>query len=211
MASGMPVGSLQLPAPAPPGKKGMPGRDVLDCSQPGGGPVSRNWSARDVHPMELDKVRFHHVARHLYQPTEHWEQVIPGLGDARGRAWTAGCAPAILDARWPDCERALPACQTHVLQDHDTLLAPAYLKEVVSADQVGQVGALPEKKGQGPGWAFVGDTGVMVIVREVGPSRRPEVKTAYRIEPKRREARGPDDFLKAALRKLRDTTSWKGG
>jgi hypothetical protein len=173
--------------------------------------VSRNWSARDVHPMELDQVRFHHVARHLYQPRERWEQVIPGLGDARSRAWTAGCAPALLDARHPDCEQVLPACRAHVLQDHDTLLAPAYLKEVASADQVGQAGALQEEKGKGPGWAFVGDKGVMVIVREVGPSRRPEVKTAYRVKPKRGEGRRPEDFLKAALRKLSDTTPWKGG
>ncbi len=172
--------------------------------------MSRNWSASDVQPMKSDRERFQHVARHLYQPREHWEHVIPGLGDARGRAWKSGCSPVLLDAPEPDCERVLPACRTHVLQDHDTLLAPAYLRELARADQIGQAGALPAEKGRGPGWAFVGEDGVMVIVREVGPSRRPEVKTAYRVEPKR-GGRRPEDFLKAALRKLRDTTSWKGG
>ena len=38
--------------------------------------MSRQWKASDVHPMKLDRVRFHHVARHLYRPVEHWEQVI---------------------------------------------------------------------------------------------------------------------------------------
>lgn len=169
--------------------------------------MSRQWKASDVHPMELNRVRFHHVARHLYRPEEHWEQVIPGLGDARGSAWKAGCAESILEAQNPDCDRASPDCRTHVLRDHDDILAPAYLKELESGDRVGHAGHLLDKD-KGPGWAFVGDLGVMVIVREVGATRRPEVKTAYRVVPRR--GNRPEDFLKAALQKLRDKTSWKG-
>lgn len=169
--------------------------------------MSRQWKASDVHPMELDRVRFHHVARHLYRPVEHWEQVIPGLGDARGLAWKAGCAESILEAPNPDCDRAPPDCRTHVLRDHDDILAPAYLRELERGDQAGQAGHLLDKD-KGPGWAFVGDRGVMVIVREVGTTKRPEVKTAYRVVPRR--GNRPEDFLKAALQKLRDKTSWKG-
>jgi len=156
--------------------------------------------------MESDRVRFHHVARHLYKPEERWGHVIPHLADVRGLAWKAGCAEVILDAPYPDCDRASPSCRAHVLRDHDTLLAPAYMGELSLADQAGRVGNLLAGV---RGWAFVGDRGVMVIVREVGPSRNPEVKTAYRVVPRR--GREPEDFYKAAVQKLRDKTSWKGG
>lgn len=171
--------------------------------------MRRDWRASDVHPMELERVRFHHVARHLYKPAEHWDHVIPNLGDARGRAWKAGCAEFILEAQYPDCDRAAPGCRTHVLQDHDSLLAPAYLEELSLAERAGREGfLLDEEKKKGPGWAFVGDRGVMVIVREVGPTRRPEVKSAYRVVP--RKGQRPEDFFKAALQKLRDKTTRKG-
>ncbi|MCY1047036.1 hypothetical protein OV208_37390 [Corallococcus sp. bb12-1] len=172
--------------------------------------MRRLWSASDVRPMELDQVRFGHVARHLYQSDEKWEQVIPALGNAgaaRDRACKAGCAEALLEAPHPDCDRCQPSCRAHVLQDHDALLAPAYLNEVSRAEHLGQVGALPRKEGSGPGWAFVGEGGVMVIVREVGRLRRPEVKTAYRVVPKK--GHSPESFLKEALHKLSDKTLWK--
>lgn len=156
--------------------------------------------------MLSERVCFDHVARHLYQPKERWEQVIPRLGDARARAWAAGCAETILDAPNPDCDRAQSSCREHVQRDHDTLLMPAYLKEIEGAEHAGQVGGLPDAKGMGRGWAFVGNRGVYVIVREVGPSHRPEVKTAYRVVP--RKGHQPEDFRKAALRKLRDKTTW---
>ncbi len=170
--------------------------------------MGRHWRATEVQPMVSDRVRFHHVARHLYKPREQWDQVIPHLGDARGRAWKAGCAEAILEARYPECERALPDCRAHVLRDHDTLLAPAYMEETAHAERAGQVGEFLEEKGKGPGWALVGGNGVMVVIRGVGPTRRPEVKSAYRVVPLR--GRRPEDFLKAALQKLSDKTSWKG-
>ena len=168
--------------------------------------VRRHWKASEVHPMQSERSRFQHVARHLYVRREQWEQVVPNLGDALERAWKAGCAEALLAAPHPDCDLALPACRAHVLQDHDVFLAPAYMGEVTRGEQLGQAGELLDRD-KGPGWAFVGERGVMVIVREVGHDRRPEVKSAYRIVPPR--GRRPEDFLKAARRKLSDKTSWK--
>jgi hypothetical protein len=156
--------------------------------------------------MESDRVRFHHVAKHLYQPKERWDYVIPKLVDVRELAWRAGCAETILDAPRPECDRASSSCRAHVLRDHDTLLAPAYIDELSLADQAGRVGNLLD---DARGWAFVGDRGVMVIVREVGTPRHPEVKTAYRVIPRR--GRQPEDFFKAAVQKLKDKAAWKEG
>lgn len=169
--------------------------------------MSRSWSADEVHPMEGERVQFAHVARHLYETEERWELVVPELGDARGRAWKAGCAPTVLEAPHPDCYVASQSCRTHVLGDHDRLLAPAYKRELCSADAANRFGHLDDDR---RGWAFVGDGGVLVIVRETGPGRRPEVKTAYRVVP-RGKARGPEDFFKEAVRKLQDKSSWKDG
>lgn len=170
--------------------------------------MSRDWRATDVHAMDGERVQFAHVARHLYRMSERWDYVVPGLGDARGRAWEAGCAPAVLETRQPDCDRASNGCRAHVLRDHDQILAPAYMQELGAAEAAGRFGRLHD----GPrGWAFVGDRGVSVVVREVGPRRRPEVKTAYRVVPPRGDLRRPEDFLKAAVRKLRDKSSWNGG
>lgn len=170
--------------------------------------MKRDWKVADVRTMDGERVQFAHVARHLYQPNERWDQVVPELGDARTRAWAAGCAPAVLDAPHPDCCRASDGCQVHVLRDHDQILAPAYRQEMGCAEVAGRLGQLKDDR---RGWVFVGDRGVFVIVREVGPQHRPEVKTAYRIVPPRGEGRGLNDFVKAAVRKLRDKSSWDGG
>jgi hypothetical protein len=169
--------------------------------------MSRDWRAADVHAMNGERVQFAHVARHLYQESERWEQVVPDLGDARGRAWEAGCAPAVLEARHPDCYMVSDGCRAHVLRDHDQLLAPAYGQELRSAEVAGRLGQLNDRARC---WAFVGDRGVFVVVREVGALHRPEVKTAYRVVPPRGDLRRPEDFLKAAVRKLRDKSSWNG-
>ena len=167
-----------------------------------------SWPASAVRDLEEDRERFSHVARHLYRHEERWEQVVPDLGDARARAWDKGCAPAILEAPHPDCDRASASCRSHVLRDHDELLAPAYRRELHCAEASERVGQLH----QGPrGWACVGDAGVYVVVREVGPERVPQVKSAYRIIPKQGEGRRPVDFLKAAVRRLSDKTSWTSG
>lgn len=169
--------------------------------------MSRTWSATDVHAMDGERVQFAHVVRHLYRTSEHWDHVVPDLGDACGRAREAGCAPSVLGAHHPDCDRASDGCRAHVLRDHDQLLAPAYAQELGGAEAAGRFGRLHD----GPrGWAFVGDLGVFVVVREVGPRHRPEVKTSYRVVPPRGNLRRPEDFFKAAVRKLRDKSSWNG-
>lgn len=170
--------------------------------------MSRGWAADDVRSMEGDRVQFAHVARHLYREAERWDQVVPGLGNVRARAWGEGCAPAVLETPHPDCYLASEACRKHVLGDHDRHLAPAYRRELHAAEAASRFGQL----GNNPrGWAFVGEGGVLVIVREVGADRGPEVKTAYRVVPGQREAPSSQDFFKAAVRKLRDKSSWKGG
>ena len=120
----------------------------------------------------------------------------------------AGCVRAELRAPHPDCHRVTDQCREHVLRDHDEVLSPAYRRALSDAEEVGRMGRMGDDK---RAWAFVGDRGVTVIVREVGRPRRPEVKTAYRVVPRRSEGREPEDFYKAAVRKLRDKTSWKGG
>lgn len=169
--------------------------------------MSRDWRADDVRSMEGDRVQFAHVARHLYNEKERWEQTVPGLGDAHGRACAAGCVTAVLNAPRPDCYLTSEACRAHVLSDHDRLLAPTYRRELYAGDEAGRFGQLND----GPrGWAFVGDGGVFVIVREIGKQRRPEVKTAYRVVP-RGKAPTLEAFFDEAVRKLRDKSSWKGG
>lgn len=170
--------------------------------------MSRSWKANDVRSMEGERVQFAHVAKHLYRTDERWEQVIPELGKVAERALKAGCLRAVLRAQNPDCHQASDACRKQVLGDHDQYLAPAYRRELSAAEAAGRFGQLSD----GPrGWGFVGDGGVTVIVREVGASRRPEVKTAYRVVPMQAEARSAEDFFKAAVRKLQDKSSWKGG
>lgn len=170
--------------------------------------MSRRWKVDDVADMEGDRVRFAHVAKHLYASRERWWQVVPDLGDPLDRCREAGCLLAELRARNPDCYRVSELCRALVLEDHDRFLAPAYRKALRDAEGHGRQGRLGD---DARAWAFVGDRGVMVIVREVGQSRRPEVKTAYRVVPPRGEATNSEDFFKAAVRKLRDKTSWKVG
>jgi hypothetical protein len=145
------------------------------------------------------------VVRHLYAPAERWDQIDERAADVRQRAWTCGCAEALLDSRHPDVNRVSPACRARVLADHDAILRPAYGAALVTAADAKRFGRTVDDK---RGWMFVGAGGVVVIVREVGPRRRPEVKTAYRVVP--RTGGEIDDFHKAAVRKLRDKSSWKG-
>ena len=169
--------------------------------------MSRRWSARDVRPMAGDQERFQHVARHLYQPAERWDHVIPDLGDVRRCAWDCGCSESLLDGPYPDFERASPICRAHVIADHDRLLAPAYMSELLAAEGANRWGALP---GASPGFLFVGDRGVTVVVRMVRmeDARTPKVMTAYRPIPGHGTSEA--DFFKKAVRKLRDKTSWEG-
>ena len=170
--------------------------------------MSRGWRVSDVADMQGEQVQFAHVAKHLYNPREQWQQVVRDLGDPRHGAWEAGCVRSELRAQYPDCDRVTDRCREHVLRDHDEVLAPAYREALRAAQDVGRLGPIVDDT---RAWVFVGDSGVMVIVREVGRPGLPEVKTAYRRVPRRSEGREPEDFLKAAVRKLRDKTSWRGG
>ena len=166
------------------------------------------WRTTDVLSMSIERTKFAHVLRHLYRDEERWDQIVPGLGDALGRAREAGCALGVLRALHPDCYVASESCRLHVERDHDQVLAPAYSDEMQSAESAGRLGRLIAGK---RGWAFVGDGGVFVVVREVGADCRPEVKTAYRVVPRSATSQLPQDFFKAAVRKLRDKSSWNGG
>ncbi len=170
--------------------------------------MSRTWPISRVLSMEGDRERFSHVAKHLYNPSEEWQHVISDLGDARQRAWDCGCAEALLEAEHPDCDRVAPSCRAHVLHDHDNRMAPAYREALASADAAGRYGELSSG---GRGWALVGDHGVYVVVREVGHASTPQVKTAYRVQPRQHRPPSSKEFLKAAVRKLRDKTSWTEG
>ena len=159
--------------------------------------------------MREDRVRFAHVARHLYRATERWEQVVPEIGrDSLDRACAAGCARPDIRARHPDCDCVSDGCRSHVLRDHDVHLEPAYRRALASAEDAGRIA---RSKKRARCWGFVGDRGVFAIVREVSAERRPEVKTAYRVLPPRRSAGSVDDFCKAAVRKLSDKSSWTMG
>jgi hypothetical protein len=169
--------------------------------------MSDPWKVSDIADMQEERVQFAHVAKHLYNLHEHWEHVVPDLGDPRCSAWEAGCSPAELSRPQQDCYRVTDQCRQHVLHDHDKVLAPAYRQALVEADLSRRSGKLGDNRG----WVFVGDLGVIVIVREVGRPSRAEVKTAYRVHPRPGAGAAPEDFLKAAVRKLRDKTSWISG
>jgi hypothetical protein len=172
--------------------------------------VKAPWPDGGVLPMRDERSRFQHVVKHLYQPRERWEQVVTcGGARARAEAWAAGCAPAVLDRRHPDPADCAPACVQHVLDDHDRHLQPAYLAAIESGVAAARVRALPKAPGRGLGWLIVGDLGVSVVVRLVR-RRDAEVKTAYRVVPRGR-GRRPEDFRYAAVLKLRDKSSYKGG
>lgn len=170
--------------------------------------MKRTWKAAEVVGIQYDKPRFMHVVKHLYNDCERWEQVIPDLVDPSFSAREAGCPQRALRVGANGYDWCGEQCQKHVLCDHDELYEPAYHKELVEADGADRVGF------SDGGWFFVGERGVMVIVRCVKHAsrpRRPEVKTAYRVVPRAGEEKTSENFYKAAVRKLRDKTSWMGG
>lgn len=172
--------------------------------------MTKSWKVSDILDMQGEDVQFAHVAKHLYNKCEHWEHAIPDLGDAFHKACKAGCAHAKLKKDYPKCSCVTPQCKAHVLRDHDELLSPAYRDALKEAEEVARFGLLDEDRSDGRAWMYVGDQGVIVIVREVKRPRRVEVKTAYRADCECRNT-DPNSFFKEAVRKLRDKTSWNGG
>lgn len=168
------------------------------------------WPDGGVRPLHGESSRFQHVVKHVYRPSERWEQVVDRAGvQAREAAWASGCASAVLDRPHPDPTDCTDSCVQHVLRDHDLHLQPAYFAAIESGVAADRVGVLPAETGRGPGWLVVGDLGVSVVVRLVKRTYA-EVKTAYRVVPRGR-GRRPEDFRYAAVLKLRDKSSFMGG
>jgi hypothetical protein len=149
--------------------------------------------------------QFAHVAKHLYNPSEYWDQVISNLGDPRSDACAAGCVHADFRGEYPKGEHAIPSCWEHVLRDHDELLAPAYRDALAQAEGASRVGLTTNDT---PVWMFVGDGGVIVIVRETIKNKSFGVNSAYRMSPKMGQKSGREDFLRRAVERLRDKTGW---
>jgi hypothetical protein len=150
--------------------------------------------------------RFAHVAKHLYNPSECWDQVIPNLGDPHSDACAAGCVSADFRGGYPKGERAIPSCWEHVLRDHDDLLTPAYRDALAHAEGASRIGLTT---GDTTVWMFVGDGGVIVIVRKTIKNNSFGVASAYRIAPKRGQGIERENFLRRAIDKLSDKTGWR--
>lgn len=163
--------------------------------------------ASEILDMQGERSQFQHVIKHLYNPRERWQQVVSCGHQPLQAAWAAGCSEAELDRGWPDEQRVSASCLAHVLLDHERYLAPAYRASLAEAEAAGRVGS-DRKDAQA--WFFVGDRGVVVVVRCVSDLPSPVVKTAYRVTSKRGQGT-PKAFFKRAVRKLRDKTSWSGG
>lgn len=164
------------------------------------------WLPEQIEPISGAHERFHHVAKHLYRVQERWDQVDAALGGARDRARFADCPARVLGAEWPRFDRVPTTCRAHVLGDHDRDFEPAYRRELGAAHAAGRLGALPPDPGRRSGAMYVGDAAVTIIVR-TGDDGSPRVRTAYRVVP--RHGDDPAAFLKEAVRKLADKTSWK--
>jgi hypothetical protein len=161
--------------------------------------------ADSILDIQGEPCRFGHVAKHLYNPCEQWDQLLSEPTEPRRAACAAGCVLADFRGDYPNGERATLSCMAHVLDDHDKLLAPAYRNALAQAESASRVGLQHDET---LGWMFVGDGGVVVIVREIKKHKRFEVKTAYRASSKKRAAMSCEDFFKRAVQKLRDKTSW---
>ena len=152
--------------------------------------------------------RFAHVIKHLYARDERWILAAPELPALpRQVAREAGCRALELNATRSSYHSACSSCQDHVLQDHDRHLRPAYrraLETALAADRWGSLND-PERVGE----AFVGDNGVFVITRRRPHTGERNVATAYRVVPRgvHPDDATAEDFVNAAIRKLRDKTS----
>lgn len=167
-------------------------------------------SVDEVQPITGQQERFHHTAKHLYCPAEHWEQVVADLGDAFGAACTAGCPARLLREEAPAAYRAGQACREHVFRDHDSRYAPVYMAELRVALEDGRYGPLYSEPGV---TALVGGEGVFILIGRTRPKGWRQVKTAYRVASPL-YLQGPatrENFFRAAVRRLKDKTSWTDG
>lgn len=168
--------------------------------------MSRRWKVDEVCPIEDRASQFAHVAKHLYSLKEAWVQVVPELEASAERAIAAGCTRYSLGGCYPAMFRAAPSCRAHVCADHDRWMAPAYMTELRTAERAVRYG----QHADDGSWGFVGDSGVYLIVVETGRDRRPGVRTAYRVVPRRRAA-DVTSYRDAAVQKLRDKSSFGCG
>lgn len=159
-------------------------------------------------PIPTDEARISHVIKHLLAPRERWDLVTDGLPrDPIAAGAAEGCGPMLLAPGRASFHDLSPRGQAWLLGLHDNHLRPAYLAAVQSATATGRWGWWQaDMRVQA---ALVGDNGVFVIVKESGRPAQAAVCTAYRVLP--RGGRGEatqDDFLRAAVRKLNDKTSF---
>lgn len=159
-------------------------------------------------PIPTEEARVAHVAKHLLAPCERWDLVTDGLPpDPIAAGQAVGCASMLLAPDRSSYHDLPLTGRTWLLGLHDRHLEPTYLAALRSACTGGRWGWWQaDERHQA---ALVGDNGVFVIVRAWGSPARPCVRTAYRVVP--RGVRGTpsrDDFLRAAVRKLADKTSY---
>jgi hypothetical protein len=141
---------------------------------------------------------------------ERWELVIDGLPTAlRQQAQQNGCGNLRLVSYYGISEK----CREHVLKDHDLWYQSAYMDAVTSAIDEDQWGYCDEPVM----CAFAGSNGVFVLSKEkpngvTGSELNSEhfIVTAYRVSPRgvKPLLASQQDFLKSAVRKLRDKTSF---
>ncbi|MEC9473209.1 MAG: hypothetical protein VX584_00855 [Actinomycetota bacterium] len=170
-----------------------------------------NWTVDDIRPMQGKKSKIQHTTKHLYSAAERWSDIIPELGNGYEKAMKQGrCTHANLKSN----NHIKQPCEDHILQDHDEFYCPKYMEELRGAvEREHYVRVKPPKTSGKPtrkqDWRFAGPEGVLVLVREVGKSNTPEVKSAYRPELNSEEENPtPRTFYKEAVRKLNDKTSW---
>jgi len=167
-----------------------------------------SFDPASARPIPTDEARVAHVIKHLLVPSERWDLVTEGLPrDPIAAGAAEGCGPMLLAPNRSSFHDLSARSQVWLLGLHDGHLQPAYLAAILTATASGRWGwwqADPR-----PQAALVGDNGVFVIVKAWGRPAHPVVCTAYRVLPRgvRGEATS-EEFLRAAVRKLRDKTSF---
>jgi hypothetical protein len=162
-------------------------------------------SGSQVASMPED-ARFDHVRRHLYNEPERWGDIVEGLPTPPSkRARAAGCSGRAMGRGRLHIERVSQTCIQQVSLDHDEFLEPAYRSALDTACATGRVGRAHEDEHRK--LRAVGDNGVFLFLR--GKAATVWVSSAIRVRPGGCRNPSREDFFNSAVRKLRDTTSWK--